>query len=83
MLHGSKQKLMQVDKIEINRDNVIKMVQSQTLLGLLIHLTIDVVSLNITRRITLLKILSSYIDEKSMNTYIVTHMYYPCLIMAV
>ena len=72
---------MQIDKFEISLDNeVIKMVESQKLLGVLIdkYLTwdkqIDALCLNITRRITLLKILSKYIDKTSMNTsHIITH----------
>ena len=51
------------------------MVDSHKLLGVIIdkHLSwdkqIDTVCLNITRKISLLKLLSKYIDKASMNTY--------------
>ena len=88
-LLGSRQKLMQIHKFEINLDDeVIKMIESQNLLCVLIdkHLTcdkqIDPVCLNITRRITLLKSLSKYIDRTSMNTYYNSYIL-PIFIMAV
>ena len=82
---------MQIDKFEIDLDNeVIKMVESQKLLGVLIdkHLTwdkqTDAVCLNITRRITPLKSLSKYIEKTSMNTYYNSYIFpifdYGCLI---
>lgn len=76
MLLGTRQKLLQVDKIKLILENeIIEMVDSHKLLGLIIdkHLSwdkqIDAVCLNITRKISLLKLLSKYIDKTSMNTY--------------
>ena len=76
MLLGTRQKLIQADKIEIMLESeIIEMVDSHKLLGVIIdkHLSwdkqIDTVCLNITRKITLLKLLSKYIDKSSMNTY--------------
>ena len=76
MFLGTRQKLLQLDKIDIMIDNkIIEMVESHKHLGVIIdkHLLwdkqIDVICLNITRRITLLKLLSKYLDKNSMNTY--------------
>ena len=64
MLIGTHQNLSLVESIEIYVDNeIIKEVENQKLLGVMIgkHLSwdkqIDIVSLKITRRITLLKII--------------------------
>ena len=76
MFLGTRQKLLQLDKIDIMIDNkIIEMVESHKHLGVIIdkHLLwdkqTDVICLNITRRITLLKLLSKYLDKNSMNTY--------------
>ena len=71
MFLGTRQKLLQLDKIVILIDNkVIEMIESHKHLGVIIdkHLLwdkqIDVICLNITRPITLLKLLSEYLDNK-------------------
>ena len=76
MLLGTRQKLLQADTIAIMLESeIIEMVESHKLLGVIIdkHLSwekqIDTVCLNITRKISLLKLLSKYIYKASMNTY--------------
>ena len=78
MLLGTRQKLIQADKIEIMLESeFIEMVDSHKLLGVIVdkHLSWDkqkdTVCLNITRKTSLLKLLSKYmyIDKASMNTY--------------
>ena len=76
MLLGTRQKLIQADKFEIMLESeIIEMVDSHKLLGVIIdkHLSWDkqkdTVCLNITRKISLLKLLSKDIDKASMNTY--------------
>ena len=91
MLLGSRRILNKTDPLEIFLDNEqIQNVEEQKLLGLIIanKLTwneqIDTVCLNITRRITLLKLLSKYIDKRSMsqyyNSYILPIFDYGCMI---
>ena len=91
MLLGSRRILNKTDPLEIFLDNEqIQNVEKQKLLGVVIDnkLTwneqIDTVCLNITRRITLLKLLSKYIDKKSMtqyyNSYILPIFDYGCMI---
>ena len=64
------------------------MVDSHKLLGVIIdkHLSwdkqIDTVCLNITRKISLLNLLSKYIDKASMNNTII-HTFFQFLILAV
>ena len=76
MLLGTRQKLIQADKIEIMLESKLKeMVDSHKLLGVIIgkHISWDkeiaTVYLDITRKISLLKLLSKYTDKASMNTY--------------
>ena len=76
MLIGSRQNISFSESIQIYVDNeLIREVKNQKLLGITIdkHLTwnqqIDIVSLNITRRITLLKLLSKYVGKQSLNQY--------------
>ena len=76
MLLGSRGTLLKNDPLEIFLDNeLIQNVKKQKLLGVIIDNNlswseqIDTVCLNITRRITLLKLLSKYIDRNSMNLY--------------
>ena len=91
MLLGTRQKLIQADKIEIMLESeIIEMVDSHKLLGVIIdkHLSwdkqIDTVCLNITRKISLLKLLSKYIDKASMNacynSYILPIFDFGCLV---
>ena len=79
------------DPFSIIIDNEqIQNVESQKLLGVIIDRTlswnkqIDSVCLNITRRITLLKLLSKYVDQLSLkqyyNSYILPIFYYGCMI---
>lgn len=88
---GSRQKIRQLDPIDIYLDNeLIQTVQSQKLLGVIIDQNlswdkqIDAVCLNVTRRITLLKMLSKYIDTANMttyyNSYILPILDYGCMI---
>ena len=73
---GYRQALTKIDSLNILLDNVlIKSVDNQILLGIINdkYLTwdkqIEAVSLNVTRRITLLNLLSKYVDRKSLNQY--------------
>ena len=88
---GSRQNLLNIDNINIIIDNEnISGVENQKLLGIIIDKTlswdkqIDSVCLNISRRITLLKILSKYVDESSLkqyyNAYILPIFDYGCMI---
>ena len=72
MTVGFRQALTKIDSLKILLDNeLIKSVENQKLLGIIIvkSLTwdkqIDAVCLNVTRRITLLKLLSKYVDQKA------------------
>ncbi|MCU7801538.1 MAG: reverse transcriptase family protein, partial [gamma proteobacterium symbiont of Lucinoma myriamae] len=73
---GTRQNLSHSDTIKLYLDNeVIKEVDNQKLLGMIIDKNlswekqIDSVCLNITRRITLLKLLSKYVDTANLNQY--------------
>ena len=54
---------------------IIKKVEKQELLGIIIDKTfswdkqIDAICLNVTRRITLIKLLSKYLDKSHLNQY--------------
>ena len=76
MMLGSQKNLLKTDPLEIYLgDELIQNVDKQKLLGVVIdnklswNEQIDNVCLNISRRITLLKLLSKYVDQKSMNQY--------------
>ena len=76
MTAGTRQILNHNDALEMYMDGELLLaVDNQKLLGVVIdkHLTFDIqidnVCLNITHRITLLKLLSKYIDKTSLNTY--------------
>ena len=76
MTAGTRQILNHNDALEIYMDGeLLRAVDNQKLLGVVIdkHLTFDIqidnVCLNITRRITLLKLLSKYIDKTNLNKY--------------
>ena len=73
---GTRQTLMQLDSLDILlKDEHIKTVDSQKLLEIIIDksLTWDkqvaAVCLNVSRRITLLKLLAKYVDQKGLNIY--------------
>ena len=73
---GSKQNLSNYDELNITIDNEdISNVDNQKLLGIIIDKTlswdkqIDSVCLNITRRITLLKLLSKSVDMPNLKLY--------------
>ena len=81
---GSRQNLSNYDELNITIDNEdISNVDNQKLLGIIIDKTlswdkqIDSVCLNITRRITLLKLLSKYVDMPN-----ITPIFYLSLTMA-
>ena len=91
MALGSRQYLSGIEALDISLENeLIQKVEHQKLLGVIIDMSlswdkqIDSVCLNISRRITLLKILSKYIDKTSMNqyynSYILPILDYGCLI---
>lgn len=70
---ATRQNLSIIESLEIHSDNeLIQTVQNQKLLGVIIDKTlsldkqIDSVCLNISRRITLLKLLSKYVDKTSL-----------------
>ncbi|MCU7800562.1 MAG: reverse transcriptase family protein [gamma proteobacterium symbiont of Lucinoma myriamae] len=76
MTIGTRQNLASSQSIELNiEEEIIQAVSKQKLLGIIIDKTlswdnqIDAVCLNITRRITLLKLLSNYVDKTSLNQY--------------
>ena len=76
MMLGSRQQLMRADQITLYIENeMIKNADHQKLLGIIIDKNlswdkqIDAVCANITRRITLLKLLSKYIDQPNMKLY--------------
>ena len=68
-------------------DENISGVDNQTLLGILIDKTlswdkqIDSVGLNITRRITLLKLLSKYVDESNLKQYYNAYIFPFCIMV--
>ena len=91
MALGLRQNLSRIEALDICLENeLIQKVEQQKLLGVIIDMSfswykqIDSVCLNISRRITLLKILSKYIDKTSMNqyynSYILPILDYGCLI---
>ncbi|MCG7876956.1 MAG: reverse transcriptase family protein, partial [Candidatus Thiodiazotropha endolucinida] len=91
MTLSSRQNVSHEESIEIYIDNeIIQTVEQQKLLGIIIDRTlcwdkqIDAVCSNVTRRITLLKHLSKYVDKESMNqyynSYILPILDYGCLI---
>lgn len=91
MTIGTRQCLIKVDNINIYIDNqIVKEVQNQKLLGVNIDKTlnwdkqIDDVCLNITRRITLLKLLSKYLEiahlKQYYNSYVLPIFDYGCMI---
>ena len=91
MTLGSRQNLNRNEAIEIYMEGqLIQSVEQQKLLGVVFdrRLTwdkqIDAVCLHISRRITLLKLLSKYVDMESMkqyyNSYILPTLDYGCLI---
>ena len=91
MTVGSRQNVAKLDVMEICIDNeIIKEVENQKLLGVIINKTlawdkeIDAICLNITRRITLMKLLSKYLDQTYLyqytNAYILPNFDYACLI---
>ena len=66
MMRGSRHNLSANDILQITLDDeLIKHVENQKLLGIII----DSVCLNITRRITLLKLLSKYVNKPGLNQY--------------
>ena len=88
---GSRQNLSNYDELNITIDNEdISNVDNQKLLGIIIDKTlswdkqIDSVCLNITRRITLVKLLSKYVDMPNLklyyNSYILPIFDYGCMI---
>ena len=91
MFIGTRQNLSMVDLIQINIDNeIIKEVENQKLLGITTDKTLcwdketDIVSSNITWRITPLKLLSKYVDKQNLsqyfNSYILPMFYFGCMI---
>ena len=88
---GSRHNVANLDVMEICIDNeIIKEVENRKPLGVIIDKTlawdkqIDAVCLNITRRITLMKLLSKYLDQTYLNQYYNSHILpifdYACLI---
>ena len=76
MILGSRQNIAEIESFEIFIDNeIIKQVDNQKLLGIIIDQTlswdkqIDMVALNISRRITLLKLLSKYVGKDCICQY--------------
>ena len=76
MLSGTRQTLQSNDPMAIYLDNeLIKSVENQKLLGVTIDNTltwetqVNIVCLNVTKRITLMKLLSRYIHRSSLNQY--------------
>ncbi|MCG8048126.1 MAG: reverse transcriptase domain-containing protein, partial [Candidatus Thiodiazotropha endolucinida] len=91
MLLGSRKNLLQSEPLNIYIGNeLLKTVESQKLLGLTIDKTlnweaqIDIVCQNITKRITLMKLLSKYIDRACLiqyyNSYILPILDYGCML---
>lgn len=91
MAIGTRQNLLHMDALNIYLQNeIIPTVENHKLLGIIIDKTlswekqIDTVCLNITRRITLLKLLSKYVDQTSLtqyyNSYILPIFDYGCMI---
>ena len=91
MILGSRQNIVEIESFEIFIDNeIIKQVDNQKLLGIIIDQTlswdkqIDMVALNISRRITLLKLLSKYVGKDCLcqyyRSYILPIFDYGCLI---
>lgn len=91
MTIGTRRNLTRTEQIKVYLDNdLIQTVNDQKLLGVIIDNSlswdkqIDVVCLNSTRRITLLKLLSKYIDKSNMikyfNSYILPILDYGCMI---
>ena len=91
MMLGFRKNLIRTEQIDVYIEHeVIQNVEQHKLLGVIIdkHLSwdkqMDFVCLNISRRITLRKLLSKYIDSPNMklyyNSYILPIMDYGCLI---
>ena len=91
MLTGARQTLLHTDLIAIYLDNeLLKLVDNQKLLGITIDNTlswatqVDNVCQNVTKRITLMKLLSKYIDKTSLNQfynfYILPVLDYGCMV---
>ena len=91
MMLGSRQQLMRADQITLYIENeIIQSADHHKQLGVIIDKNlcwdkqIDAVCANITRRITLLKLLSKYIDQPNMklyyNSYILPILDYGCMI---
>ena len=85
---GTRQNLSNIHDINIIIDNEhISNVDNQKLLGIIIDKTlswekqIDSVCLNITRRITFLKMLSRYVDRSSLKQYYTSYSYSPLLVL--
>ena len=88
---GARQNLSRIETVHVYLDeDIIKEINHQKLLGIIIdrNLTwdkqIDAVCLNVTRRITLLKLLSKYVNKSGLkqyyNSYILPVLDYGCLI---
>ena len=88
---GTRQLLAKIESLDLHiKNEQIKAVDSQKLLGIIIDKSltwdkqIDAVCLNVTRRITLLKLLSKYVDQNSLKlyykSYILPILDYGCLI---
>ena len=76
MILGTQRNLNRSEHVEVYLDQeLVQLVKKQNLLGVIIDDTlswddqVEMVCLNITRRITLLKLLSKYVDKTSMNQY--------------
>ena len=89
---GTRQNLLNSDLIQIYlNDELLRNTETQKLLGIIIDQAlnwnnqIDSVCLNISRRITLLKQLSKYVNRDSLklyyNSYILPIFDYGCLIL--
>ena len=91
MIIGSRQNISRAESVEIYIDNeIIKQVDNQKPFGIMIDLTliwdkqVDVVTLNISKNITLLKFLSKYVGKDCLNQYYTSYILpifdYGCLI---
>ena len=88
---GTRQNLLHADNHQIFiKTEITEYVEHQNLLGVIIdgaltwNKQIDAVSINISRRLTFLKLLSKYVNENSLNqyynSYILPIFYYGCLV---
>ena len=90
MTAGSRQAVGNISMEIFIDGEIIKEVENQKLLGVIIDKTlswdkqIDAVCLNVTRRITLMKLLSNYLDQSHLNQYYNSYVLpifdYACLI---